>query len=488
MAQPLDNNPLKRLNSEITGEERETKRPKEDIEIRVDEKREAIASDLSPSSDKGINEDYSFQMTEGNPGKEQDIFEGTLTPSSRNSNNNHSNNHNGLFVSHPFFPPFLNLPFSPLPPFLNLPRKMPIYKGAEGKDLFQMIKDNPGKEQEIFSDRILKTFSFKGIEVALPPSLWNVHSPIFESILKECETEDIYLVEENAPQESIQLFAQALKTCSSSEILTLKNLKNETLFDELRLLAHKYDVAWLINDCNQYAKFFNVYNYVKKEACFKNSEGVSLAIIRLLNEDIKVNPSDKEALIQIAVENQLVDLHLYCLCKMRLLPNNYLCVDSWKKDDFALCIDKKNSWHLPNKIVLNLGDDVGDIPLITKTSVPIIFWLFCSNKFPENLNNLLTENPKIEHLRVELVEDEPNLETILKFVKENTTLKSLHIAFGRNTGLTDDHFREASDANQTLEKFTVVIPTTQCLDYDSTFGNWPHEATDDTTFDVYGFK
>lgn len=466
--EPPNNNTPKRVNSGITGEERETKRSKDCIEMRVDEQKEAIPSELSPSSSKWNDGDYSFQMTEDNP------FEGTITPSSWNSNNNH----NGLILNHPSF--------------LNIPRKMPIYKGAEGKDLFQMVKDNPGKEQEIFSDRILKTFSFNGIEVPLPPSLWNVHSTAFESILTDCEIEGKYAVEENASQESIQLFAQALKTCNSSEILTLKNLKNETLFDELRFLAHKYDVAWLIKDCNEYVKFFNVYNNIKKEACFKNSDGVSLGIIRLLKEDIKVNPSDKEALIQIAVENQLADLHLYCLCKMRLLPNNYLWVGNWKKDDFAVCIDKKNSWHLPNKIVLNLWDDIGDIPLLkdalAKTSLPIIFKIFCDKKFPENLNNLLLENPEIEHLRVELTGEEPNLETILKFVKENTTLKSLHITFGINTELTDDHFRDASNANQTLE-VTVVIPTTHWVKYDSTFGDWPQEDFEhSTTIDVWGFK
>jgi hypothetical protein len=450
-------------------------------------------------------------MEKDNSGKKQDIFanscngnQGSLLPSFRNTNSNfHSNPFGSMSEDSPFqlfkinpsfslhrsikkysfygdevtYPPFLsdydnNYRYRPpgsipkekvtIPSDLNSSNKRIV-----GDYLFQLIRSE-GDEglQEFLANSLLKTFDFNENKVSLPSCLWNFHSNHFEAALEEFGTCDNFEYQDDVSQESVQLFAQALKKCHTWEILNLKNLKDKKNFRDLRFLADKYHVQWLINDCNKYSKFFNIYGNLIKEADFKNSEGVFLALEGL--SKININESDNETLAQVAEKYQLADLHLFCLTSTKLLPENGLSVSFSNINDVIIGLDKKNSWHSPT-LVFDFWQCLNEDLLkevLNKTSLSPVFSISNVNtKFPEGLNDKLMSNPEIKHLSVKIENDRQDMNAISEFIKGNTTLKSLHVEFFHNPEMSYGfipHFSDNRDLifkafnlNKTLQKFTT---------------------------------
>jgi hypothetical protein len=453
----------------------------EDIEIKVDEQKGAIYFDFS-SLNQWTNEDYRFQVAKDNPGKEQNIFSNSFTNPSDSLDSSDSSD--SSIVKYSFYgdevtlPPFLsdfdnnyrNSPSESIPKEkVTIPSDLSSSdKWIVGDYLFQLVRGQEDDEslQEFFANSLLKTFSFSGNKVSLPSCLWKFHSNYFESTLEQFEYQ-VY----NVSQESVQLFTQALKTCDTREVLTLETLKNEKIFDDLQLLANKYHVQWLINECNKYSEFFKIYGILIKEADFKNSEGISLALREMSKEYI--NDSDKKTLAQVAEKYQLADLHLFSLNLACPLPKKGLSINCIRNINFVIKgLDKKNSWHSPT-LVLELDECLHYVALLKEVlNKTILSPIFSKSNvritLPPGLNDMLMSNPEIKHLIVKIENDRQDLNAISEFIKGNTTLKSLHIKFHHQPGFPYEPYNEsipcfsdtgiiseAFNLNKTLQKFTT---------------------------------
>jgi hypothetical protein len=332
-----------------------------------------------------------------------------------------------------FFHTFLkdyenNYRYSPLGSIPKEKVTIPSDLSSSDKRIFRnyLFQFDEEERQKFFANTLLKTFSFNGNKVSLPPLLWDFHGSHFKSALKKFETcDDNFEYQDNVSQESVQIFTQALKVRNPCEILTLETLKDDKIFGDLRLLAEKYQVQKLINDCNDYSELFNIYVYLIKEAGFRNSRGVFSAIKWLREQNIQ--EGDSNTLAQVAKKYQLADLYLFSLC-------DKFPFDKESVKYLIKALEMKNSWHFPTP-VLNFWKCLENIDLVkdalNKTSLSPIFIISNRNiTLPPGLNDKLMANPEIKHLIIEIKNNrQDDLYAISEFIQGNTTLKSLHIKF-----------------------------------------------------------
>lgn len=291
-----------------------------------------------------------------------------------------------------------------------------------GQALFTWIASNPVNDEilkNIFSNLELSTEALEfqnGDTVHLPLCLWNAHGSYFQALFNKNmkktpleDTEDLGMLE---------IFKICLKRCTSASLL------DQTNWQELFMLAHKYQVLWLIKECEEFlCKNKNLFQFSdldqQKLLCFAVEYNLSKLLRTCLHHfihyDVKVttDPVLFQQIQKAAYQFSLTDLKLY----VSSLLNDCLWIDPstdqlWvelessdveeRKGEIRKCLSGYNLWHSP-QIFLSITPN--------------------SELRAETLDFVLKGNRILTGL--DLLVDLEKIQIITEMMQENRTLKHL---------------------------------------------------------------
>lgn len=286
------------------------------------------------------------------------------------------------------------------------------------------------------------------LEIKLPLYLWKAHSNY--NWLKEMNLQD------DIPKTSLTAFGLCLTRFTSYKILNLENYK------DLLKLAGKYQILWLLKDCEE---FFKVHALSKAaNAGFIHTIKKDM-LEPLIQNKTPLSLNAKEALNKLADLHQLLSLKLFVNgFFLKILSDGIVFIEVPEKNPTALtllqtCLAMEKPWDAP-KIELNCtenhfsSDDVNTISKIIETtkcpiSVSINYYDPKSEK-RNQLSELLKKYSQLKHLKIILNGTfEDPLGPVLKMIKENTTLESLGLVINENGGnYWDDKNVEEGDTGK----------------------------------------
>lgn len=296
-----------------------------------------------------------------------------------------------------------------------------------GEALFTYISSNQATEETweaLFSALELpeKKLDFKeGKSVTLPLCLWNAHSTYFFHLftleMKQTPLED---AGDLSSIEALESFKMCLNTCTSASIL------NSTNWQELFRLAQKYQVLWLVKECENFL-CENLSDFSEEDQqkliCFAAEFSLSKLLQTCLHDFVRtgVKVTDPELLKEmkeIADRLALADLKLYLSAtlgnSLSISTSNLLSLQlesgviESNKEEIKNCISGKCLWHSP-QITLMVEDED------------------CLKA--DTLDFLLEENSTLVGL--DLVVDPKGMEVIMERMKSTRELKFLDIYSAR---------------------------------------------------------
>lgn len=276
------------------------------------------------------------------------------------------------------------------------------------------------------------TICFGQKEVKLPLYLWKAHSEYY--------WDKVTSMQDDVSQESLEAFTRCLTHCTSYKILNLKNYK------DIRRLADKYQILWLIEDCQE---FFRVKSLSK--AAESRYIDTLKDEIKILSEKKTLSPNAKETLNKLADEHRLLSLKFILEgYRFKFLPDGSFFIENPAELAHLhdTCPAMKNPMDNPklefNWTVSSLDNDLEAISKIIEntkcqTTVRLIY-LPPFKDTSKQLSELLNKYPQIKHLKIVLDGDcLQDIIPVLQMIKENTTLESLGLIIlnGINTWTND---------------------------------------------------
>lgn len=279
------------------------------------------------------------------------------------------------------------------------------------------------------------TFCFShGQKAKLPLYIWKDHSDYFWNMANfKKELKSQYLQgDDEIPPKSMEAFVRCLMRCTAHNIINLDN------FADLSQLASKYQIVWLLDDCDE---FFKVHTLSQAASCqFAKTTNDYVGELIRNKSPFKA----KGELDKLADQYRLLALKLFANGFTRnILSDGTLLIRLCDEEPslLATCLAMENPWDAP-KIELACSNDncvdfyeedfeeINEIVGTAKCPITVRLDYIMTSEDPSYyLIEMLNKYPNIKHLKIiiGLMPGPGIINSILKMIKENNTLESLHI-------------------------------------------------------------